>query len=122
VATEVVDDGTRRGRDGRRYRTAHEREAILERLEASGLAQRAFAEREGIKYSTLLSWLHARRARSAGQGARAHADGGEGMSVRFREVALTGLGSVLEVVLADGTRVRGGTPAQVAEVVVLLRR
>lgn len=122
VATEVVDDGVKRGRDGRRYRTAVERDAILERLERSGMAQRAFAEREGIKYSTLLSWLHSRRTRGADEGARASADGAEGMTVRFREVALTSLGAGLEVVLGDGTRVRGGSPAALAELVRLLRR
>ncbi len=53
--TELLE--TKRDERGRRITPAAEREAVRQAYEQSGLTQKAFARREGIKYPTLISWL-----------------------------------------------------------------
>ena len=57
LAFEVVETGARHDGRGRRLESALERERLLERYDASGLTQRAFAQREGINYHTFVAWL-----------------------------------------------------------------
>ena len=110
---ELVDRGEKRDTQGRVIQKREERERILAAYDESGLTQRAFAKREGVKYSTLVWWLKQRRERDRG-----------GAPVRFEEVRLESApeqAGSLEVVLVDGTRVRGSHPAMVAQLVRTLR-
>jgi transposase-like protein len=61
ITTELIDTGAKRDGRGRRIVTAQERASLISAYHSSGLTQRVFAEREGIKYSTLTSWLQGRR-------------------------------------------------------------
>ena len=114
VGTQLIEDRGKRG-SGRRFRSAEERAAILERFDRSGMTQRAFAAAEGVVYPTLLSWL-AKRTRVAGSTAPA---------VRFRELTLAPArqpqAGTVEVCLPCGTTLRGSDPAQLATLVRLLR-
>ena len=84
--------------------------------QTSGLTQRAFAEREGIKYCTFTAWLQGRRR----AGLRNSADP---KAMRFEELKFgiePSVGS-LEVVLPGGTVIRGRRPSEVIELVRALR-
>jgi transposase-like protein len=50
---------------GRRITPAAEREALVRAYPESGLTQKAFAKKEGVKYSTFVSWVQAQRRQSA---------------------------------------------------------
>ena len=77
------------------------------------MTRRAFAQREGIRYTTFCNWTQAAAKRAGVQMPAVTA-------VRFAEVALpvSAGSSGNEVRLADGTTVRGG---RVEEVVALVR-
>ena len=113
LTAEVVDTGAKRDTRGRRIARAEEREALIAAYEQSGLTQRAFAEREGVKFCTFTAWL-GRKRRRVPRAAKA----------RFAEVSVPmGLvGGVIEVVLPDGLVVRGNEPERVAAIVAALRR
>ena len=63
--TEWVDTGEKRDERGRRMVPAKERALLIEAYGKSGLTQRAFAKREGIKYFTFIDWLQQARQRGA---------------------------------------------------------
>jgi hypothetical protein len=113
LTAELVETGEKRDARGRRMVRAEQREALLAAYAASGLTQRAFAEREGMKYCTLAKWLLLQRRKPAGA------------KPTFAEVRLNGgralVGSI-EIVLPDGLIVRGSDPEQVIAVVARLRR
>jgi len=108
TTTELIEE-TRDAR-GRKMRTAQERDAYVQAYRTSGLTQKAFAKREGINYTTFVTWVTA--------AARATASG-----AKFTEVALPlpTRGATLEVCFADGTVVRGENAQQVATLVRLLK-
>jgi transposase-like protein len=60
-----------------------EREAVVERCRASGLAMAEFARREGTPYAALLSWRKRFAAREDGEESR-----GDLAASPFREVAV----------------------------------
>jgi hypothetical protein len=113
ITTEVVDTGRKRDTQGRRIVTVAERTALMLAYQQSGLTQRVFAQREGIKLSTFTAWLQGRRrASEAGGAAR----------VKFAEVRLPPRPlHGLEVRLPDGTIIRGGAAAEVAALLRALR-
>ncbi|MCR6654382.1 MAG: hypothetical protein NVV63_17145 [Opitutus sp.] len=114
VTTELVHHGERRDRAGRQHVPRERREGLLAAFRESGLTRRAFAQREGIRYTTFCNWTQRAAKRSNGEMPAV-------ASVRFAEVALpvsAGSSSGMEVRLADGTTVRGG---RVEEVVALVR-
>ncbi len=117
IKTELIDDGQRRDTRGRKITTSERRADLLAAYDASGLTQRAFAQREGINFHTLVVWLQHRRAASAPP-----ADS----STRFREVQLASSPAIahersLEVALPGGVIVRGADFAAVAQLVRALR-
>lgn len=120
VTTELVHHGERRDRAGRQHVPRERREQLVAAFRESGLTRRAFARREGIRYTTFCNWTQ-RAAKRDGAGLAAVAP------VRFAEVALPASSSTsasdggLEVRLADGTTVRGGSVEELAALVRALR-
>ena len=110
IETELIE--TRKDERGRRITTKAERETIVRAYWESGLTQRAFAQREGIKYVTFTAWAQEFRDQKPGVKAP-----------RFAEVKLPQSrgGGGLEVVLPNGAIVRGGSAIEVAELIRLLR-
>ena len=113
ITAEIIPSEKKRDARGHRLYDEERQRRVLEGYDQSGLTQKAYAKREGIKYSTLVSWLQGRRR--AGWVAKPR--------LRFAELALPAAGSrcALEVVLTDGTQVRGHNARDLAEVVRLLR-
>lgn len=108
VQAELVDEGELRGGKGRRYRSAEEREEMVRRFERSGLTQREFAQREGVKVPTLAYWLSKARAASGSE------------SLRFQEVAISATAG-FEAVLPCGTLLRAPSAEGLALLVRLVR-
>ena len=115
--TELIESGTKMDGRGRRIVTTKEREALIAGYQGSGMTQRAFAQREGIKYSTFTSWLQGRR----------HAAKASSKAV-FAKVAMLPGGAVppiasgeLSVQLPDGTLVRGTGAREIVELIRALR-
>ena len=107
--TELIDTGAKRDGRGRRIAAAEEREAMVCQYRSSGLTQRAFAQREGIKFSTFTSWVQGRRYA-----------GKPGRKVRFAELPAPAMAG-LAVQLPDGTVIRGTNAGDVAQLVHALR-
>ena len=55
IATELIEP--KRDERGRRMTATAERAALVRAYEESGLTQKAFVEREGVKYTTFVSWV-----------------------------------------------------------------
>src|ERR671924_309682 len=107
TATELIESKHKRDQVGRKITGVAEREALMAAYEQSGLTQRAFAQREGINYCTLTSWLQGRRrAQRAG-------DSGSSAPVGFVQASLPPLLGGVEGTLPDGTKVRGGNAHEV---------
>ena len=100
---------------GRRIADAQEREALMAGYAASGMTQRAFAQREGINPFTFAGWLRQRRMVAAAT------PPAPSVVPRFVELGFprAAVGFGLEVVLPDGLIVRGSDAKQLA---VLVRR
>jgi len=113
ITTELVETGAKRDGRGRRIATPAERVALIAQYRDSGLTQRVFAEREGIKFSTFTAWLQGRRLA-----------GRTGRKVHFTEVPMVTQPAVmggLTVQLPDGVVVRGSDVSEVAALVQALR-
>jgi len=114
---EVVETGAKRDTRGRIIESEEEKARILAAYDRSGLTQRVFAQREGLRYNTFVWWLQQRRRRAASPRQSA--------PVRFAEVALPealpSAPSPMEVCLRDGTVIRGSSVKELAELVKALR-
>jgi transposase-like protein len=110
-----MDQGERRGRQGRRFLSAERRQELLAAFGESGLTRTEFARREGLKYTTLCNWVQ--REGKADERTKTAA------AVHFAEVALpaAGVSGGLEVRLPDGTTLRGARVAELAALVRALR-
>lgn len=97
--------------------TAKEREALIAAYQGSGMTQRAFAQREGIKYSTFTSWLQGRRRGATPSSSTVFA---EVAMLPGRAVATITPGE-LSVQLPDGTLVRGAAASEIVELIRALR-
>lgn len=106
IATELIEP--KRDEQGRKITPRAEREALVRVYEESGLMQKAFAQRERIKYPTFVSWQDCRRRATSPQ-------------VGFAELTLPRTASPLEVQLPDGTMIRGGRAEEVARLLHLIR-
>ena len=108
IATELIE--TKRDERGRQIRSAEERESLLQAYRESGLTQKAFAAREGIKLWTFVSWVQAanRLPRTV---------------PTFAEVRIASraVSAAVEIVL-PGVVVRGGDMESVITVANRLRR
>jgi len=101
---------------GRRIADAQEKEALMTGYAASGMTQRAFAQREGINPFTFAGWL--RQKRLAQREAKPPGDGQRFVELGFPRVAA---GFCLEAVLPDGLIVRGSEAKQLAVLIRGLR-
>lgn len=124
---ELVETGEKHDALGRRRTPAERRAELLAAYRTSGLTQSAFAQREGIRYSTFCTWAQAER-RSGGLppaqagGKRRRRVGAP--AVRFAEVRLPAVPTPvpgLEVRLPDGTLLRGSSAVELAALVRALR-
>ena len=116
VEFEVCQDGSKRDERGRRVLGESEWAQVLDRYKSSGLTQKAFCRGEGVNYHTFVAWLGRRR--------RADGNGDNRAPAKFHELQLSGAqgsASSLEVVLWDGTVIRGGCAGEIAKLVGLLR-
>jgi DNA-binding transcriptional regulator YiaG len=112
TTTELIDNGTKVDGRGRRITRAQERQALIAAYRSSGMTQRVFAQREGVKYSTFTSWLQGRRRATA-----------TATKASFTEVAIApALSSpALSVQLPDGTLITGRCAREMVELVHALR-
>jgi len=119
IGTELLAADHKRDQVGRKITSAQQRTALLAEYRQSGLTQRAFAERAGIKYSTFTSWLQGVRGVSTPRPTVADASRAP---VCFVEASVPAAFAALEVTLPDGTQVRGASAREVAALVQALRR
>lgn len=118
IETELYGDSGKRDGRGRRLLGEKQWYRLMSEYDASGLTQKVFCEREGIRYGTLVAWL-GRRKKKRASSEEALAE------PKFHSLgeigSLSGGGAGLEVQLPDGTLLRGGNARELAELVVLLR-
>ena len=114
ITAEVITGEKKRDERGHRLYDRERKERILEGYDKSGLTQKAYARKEGIKYSTLVYWLQNWR-----RGPRV----ARRPQIKFTELSVptVATGCRMEVVLADGMLVRGNDARELAELVSFLR-
>ena len=115
---ELLRDESKRDRRGNRIYTEERKREFVAEWRASGLTQRVFAQKVGVKYGTLISWTCKRCVVGKAQ---------ESGSVAFRELTMAPVTkgaetTLVEVVLPDGIVLRGGTAVELANLVRELRR
>jgi transposase-like protein len=116
----LVETGEKRDRLGRKITPRARREELVAAWRESGLTQAAFARREGVIYSSFVTWVQAARVGSA-QAKPAAAP------VRFVEAmlpapALSPSAFALCVRLPDGTELRGQQARDLVELLHVLRK
>ena len=109
IGAELVDTGAKRDGRGRRLAVREEAQAALAAYERSGLTQREFAKRDGIKFHTFTGWLK-----------RYRQPGGKLAFAEVRVAKPTPRSAKLTVKLPSGLVVRGTDASQVAELIRLL--
>ena len=115
ITAELMEGTDRRDSRGRRLAGAERRMAVLAAYDRSDLTQRAFAEREGVRYHTLVTWL-VRRKREQTRSPSAPE------TVRFAEVRMPRARSGMEICLPNGIVIRGADASQVAALIKALER
>src|ERR1035437_8238332 len=98
ITAEVITGEKKRDARGHRLYDQERKDRILEGYDKSGLTQKAYALKEGLKYSTLVYWLQNwRRGPQVVKRSR----------IKFTELSVptAATGCRLEVVFADGTLV-----------------
>lgn len=116
--TELVEMGEKRDRLGRKITPVARRVELVAAWRESGLTQAEFARREGVIYSSFAAWVQAERRVAAGTPRTPRP------VLRFTEVRLPSAPTTipgLEVRLADGTVLRGGSVAELAKLVRAVR-
>ena len=105
IVAELVETGAKKDTRGRRLAVREEAQAALAAYERSGLTQREFAKREGIKFFTFTGWLKRYRL--------------EAGKLAFAQVRMTKPApkSELIVSLPSGLVVRGTDAGQMAELI-----
>ena len=119
METELVTLERTQDSKGRRIYSAEQRERLIAEYEESGLTQAGFARQAGVKYMTLVTWLHERRREAARQ--RPGRMGFEKLELPGAIAKPTGMEAFVMVTLPDGTRIEGKRPEDVVEVLRALR-
>ena len=115
ITAELVVENQKRDLSGRKLIGDERRAAMLAAYDRSELTQREFAEREGVSYHTLVTWLVRRRREQQVKTAAP-------TPVRFAEVRMPRLKGPTEVCLPNGIVIRGGDPAEIVTLVKALAR
>lgn len=115
ITAELVESTEKRDIRGRRLGGEERRLAMLAEYDRSGLTQRAFAAREGLRYHTLVTWLVRRRREQAPRTPSRDV-------VRFAQVRMPRLRSGMEICLPNGIVIRGADAREVAVLVKILGR
>jgi hypothetical protein len=118
IETELYGEYGKRDDRGRQLLGENEWYRLLSEYDASGLTQKVFCKREGVKYGTFVAWLGRRKKkRESGEEVVAQP--------KFHSLGnlgdITGGGSKLEVQLPDGIVWRGENPRDLSRLVLLLR-
>ncbi len=115
MTTELIDTGEQRDGRGHRISSLARRAELVQAWRGSGLTMAAFARRECLAYSTFAGWvLKSARKHRAPQRPRF-------AEVRVGPLLAAAAPGLLEVHLPDGTAVRGGNVAELANLVRALR-
>lgn len=114
ITAEIVDTGEKRDTRGRRVTPAERRAEVVRDYLQSGLTMAQYARRERITYATFAGWVWKEQRRS------------QNAPIKFAEMRLplpppSGAERRLEVRLADGTTLRGDSPADLAALIRALR-
>jgi transposase-like protein len=112
IEAELIKDGRKRDERGRRIVSVEERARLLAAYESSGLTQKEFARREGLKLPTFTAWLVRHRRQAVGASSAA---------MRFNELIVGATAPGLEVQLPDGMIVRGHSARDLVELIRALR-
>jgi len=109
ITTELIT--AKRDQRGRQIRPRNEREALVRAYRESGLTQKVFAAREGVRYSTFVSWVQEVKRLPK-------------PAARFAEVSVASraFSPAVEIILPDGVVVRGGDMETVIMAASRLRR
>jgi hypothetical protein len=112
ITTELIDTGEKKDARGRKLVSEQEREALLKAYRESGLTQRAFSQKEGIKFCTFTSWLVKERRGRMVPGKQT-----------FAELTFSGprQGWAMEIALPNGVVVRANEARGAAELVAALQ-
>ena len=114
LKAELVDDGAKKDRKGRRIMPAERIAGLVREFEGSGLTLAAFARRAGVNYSTFAGWVYKQRANANRRAPQ----------MRFAQLQLPAPSVApadLSVTLPDGVVVRGNDSHAVAALVRALR-
>jgi len=122
IVAEVIDTGNRDA-SGRRRVSAAQRWEYVQAYRGSGMSQRAFARREGLRYSTFCHWVQ--KAERGGLRVPCVTPAREG-AIQFAQVQLPASAAEsragnLAVELRDGVVVRGDDVQKLAALVRALR-
>ena len=111
IPLELVETGEQRDVLGRKRTPRERREELVQAFRQSGQTMASFAAREGINYTTFAGWVTQIRLKRKVR------------KLTFARVQLpaTVPGAPLEVQLADGTVLRGGSAADLAALAKALR-
>jgi transposase-like protein len=102
---------------GRVRVSKEQRQSILAEFERSGVSAAQFAQRTGLKYSTLAGWLQRyRRTKPKGRARTMRL-----LEAVVAEAPEVELGSALRLWLPDGTRIEIHNPKQAAMAAELVR-
>ncbi len=123
IVAEVIDTGNRDA-SGRRRVSAVQRWDYVQAYRGSGMSQRAFARREGLRYSTFCHWVQKAERGELRVPCAAPARQG---AIQFAQVQLPAAAAAehragnLAVELGDGVVVRGDDVQKLAALVKALR-
>lgn len=114
IPLELIKTGEQRDALGRRRTPVERRSHLVQAFKRSGLSMASFAAREGVHYTTFAGWV---------QRSRRERQGRQPQQVSFAQVRLpvAVAAAPLEVQLADGTVLRGGSAAELSTLVKALR-
>ena len=114
ISAELVAGTDKRDSRGRRLAGEERRLAVLAAYDRTSLTQRAFAEQEGVRYHTLVTWLVRRRREQVAKVPTPE-------TVRFTEVRVPRPRTGVEVALPSGIMIRGTDAAVLAALIKALQ-
>jgi hypothetical protein len=114
ISAELVAGTDKRDSRGRRLAGEERRLAVLTAYDRTSLTQRAFAEQEGVRYHTLVTWLVRRRREQVAKVPTPE-------TVRFAEVRVPKARVGIEIALPSGIVIRGTDAAVLAALIKALQ-